>query len=147
MTKYRAPIGLTLYALLIGAVAFANLRRPLFLAAFAVALYGGAFLAAVALRRTRFEPTPKGFFYTPYGPIGISLAALFVARLVYRLVEVYVIDTTATRGAGEFVQSPLTLAAFGLLAGYYFLFTVGLARWRHRVLAAKRLREAARGVA
>jgi hypothetical protein len=44
------------------------------------------------------------------------------------------------RGASEFAQSPLTLFVFGLLAGYYISYAVGLALWRSSVLRAKRLR-------
>ena len=142
LSRYRAPISLTLYTLLIGAVSFANAHRPVYLMVFGFALLAGAGLALFALRRTQFEATPKGLFYVPHGPIGISLAALFVARIVYRLVEVYLIDTAAPRSAAEFAQSPLTLAAFGLLAGYYFYYTSGLARWRYKVLKARKAREA-----
>ena len=37
-------------------------------------------------------------------------------------------------------QSPLTLFVFGLLAGYYISYAVGLSLWRAKVLRAKRLR-------
>jgi len=141
LSRYRGPIVLTLYALIIGAITLANLRHPLHLLAFSVALAGGAGLAAFALKRTRFEPTPAGLYYTPHGPIGIALAVLFVARLAYRFVEVYVLDTSAARSFAEFAQSPLTLGAFGLIAGYYAWYMVGLARWRRRVLRAKHERE------
>lgn len=81
LSRYRGPITLTLYSLLIVAIAHANLRDPLHLLAFAAALAAGAGLAAFALGRTQFEPTPAGLYYTPHGPIGITLAVLFVARL------------------------------------------------------------------
>ena len=141
LSAYRGPIALTLYLLLVGAVALANLHDSLHLLAFASALAMGGALAAFALRRTRFEPTPTGLYYTPHGPIGISLAVLFVARLAYRLIEVYVIDPGAPRTFAEFAHSPLTLGAFGLMAGHYIWYMLGLVRWRHRVLRAKRERE------
>ncbi len=145
LSRYRGPITLTLYALIIGGIAVANLQHPFHLLAFAVALAMGGGLAEYALKRTQFEPTPTGLFYTPHGPIGISLAALFVARLAYRLVEVYAIDTATSRSFGEFARSPLTLSAFGLMAGYYAWYMLGLVRWRRRVLRAKREREARKG--
>ena len=144
LSRYRGPITLTLYSLLVGAIALANLRDPLHLLAFAIALAVGGCLAAFALRRTRFEPTRTGLYYTPHGPIGICVAVLFLARLAYRFVEVYVIDTAAPRSFAEFAHSPLTLGAFGLLAGYYAWYMLGLMRWRYRVLRAKRAREAGR---
>lgn len=98
-------------------------------------------LAVYGLRQTRFEPTPQGLFYTPNAHLGIALSVLFVGRILYRLGEVYVLDTTASPGTSDFVRSPLTLAVFGLLAGYYIAYAVGLVRWRNRVLRAKRMRE------
>jgi hypothetical protein len=145
LSRYRAPIAVTVYVLIIGAVSLANLQRSANLIVFALALLAGGCLATFSLRRTQFDPTPKGLFYTPHGPIGISLAVLFVARIVYRLIEVYLIDTAASRSAAEFAQSPLTLTTFGLLAGYYVWFALGLVRWRHRVLEAKRAREVGSG--
>lgn len=144
LTKYRAPVTLTVYALLVAAVALANLRRPVPLAAFTAALAIGAGLAAFALARTRFEPTRGGLFYRPFAPIGVALAILFLARVAYRLVEFHVVDPAAARDALEFGQSPLTIGAFGLLAGYQFWYVLGLARWRRSVLDAKRRREANR---
>lgn len=137
LSRYRGPITLAIYFLLIGAVAFANWRFPAHLLAFAAALALGGGLAVFGLKRTQFEPTPSGLYYTPHGPIGISLAVLFVARIAYRFVEVYVLDTGAPRSFGEFAHSPLTLGAFGLLAGYYWSYMLGLVLWRRRVLRAK----------
>lgn len=145
VSRYRGPISLTIYGLLIGAVTFANLRHPSHLVAFALAVAAGAALATYVFSYTKFEPTPHGLYYTPHGPIGIALAILLLVRLVYRLVEVYVTTPAATRTATEFAQSPLTLCAFGLLAGYYAWYMLRLVRWRSRVLRAKREREASRG--
>ncbi|MHA7599948.1 hypothetical protein ACX12L_08395 [Alicycliphilus sp. T452] len=145
LSRYRGPITLTLYSLLVGAVAFANLRYPLHLLAFAAAVGAGAGLAAFALKRTRFEPTPTGLYYTPHGPLGVSLALLFLARIVYRFIEVYAIAPGTARSFAEFAHSPLTLGAFGLMAGYHFWYMLGLVRWRRRVLRAKHRRDAQRG--
>lgn len=142
LSRYRAPISLSIYATLIVLVGFANRAHPLNLLAFAAALLAGALLGAYALRHTRFEPTKLGLFYTPHGPIGLCIAVLFVARLAYRVVEVYVLDPTADSGASQFARSPLTLAAFGLMAGYYGWYMLGLLRWRLSVMRAKREREA-----
>jgi hypothetical protein len=43
---------------------------------------------------------------------------------------------------GDFARSLLTLAVFGLLAGYYIRYAIGLVRWRFGVLRAKRECEA-----
>jgi hypothetical protein len=46
------------------------------------------------------------------------------------------------QGIKDFARSSLTLAVFGLLAGCYIAYAIGLLRWRLRVLRAKRQREA-----
>jgi hypothetical protein len=145
LSKYRAPVTLALFGTLVVLVAMASvphLDRLLWLAA---ALSCGFALGIFGLNRTRLEAVPgQGFFYTPNAPLGIALSLLFVARIAYRVYEVYVLDPNVPRGATEFAQSPLTLCAFGLLAGYYISYAVGLARWRARVLRAKKAREASR---
>lgn len=138
LSRYRGPIVLTLYPVLMAAVAYANRGQPVQLLGFALALASGAGLAHYALGQTRFEATPAGLYYTPHGPIGVSLALLFVARLAYRVVEVYVLHAAAPHGFAEFASSPLTLGSFGLMAGYSAWYVGGLVRWRHRVLRARR---------
>ena len=141
LSKYRAPITLTLFGLILIAVGTASWNQPWRLMWLAGAFASGACLGVYGLQKTRFEPTRQGLFYTPCAPLGIALALLFVARVAYRLFEVYVSDPGAPRSPEEFSRSPLTLAVFGLLAGYYMCYAIGLARWRARVIAAKRLRE------
>lgn len=142
LSSFRGPITLTLYSLIIAAITVANLRHPLHLLSFAASLVVGGRLAQFALKRTQFEPTPTGLYYTPHGPIGISLAVLLVARLAYRFIEVYALDTATSRSFGEFARSPLSLGAFGLMAGYYAWYMLGLVRWRRSVIRAKRERDA-----
>jgi hypothetical protein len=55
---------------------------------------------------------------------------------------VYVLHPSTQHSATEFARSPLTLAVFGLLAGYYIGYAIGLMRWRARVFHAKKAREA-----
>ena len=110
------------------------------LAAFGVSLAGGAALGRYGLRKTTFEAVPGNLFYTPNAHLGMALSLLFILRIVYRIAEVYVLAPTVGRGASEFAQSPLTLFVFGLLAGYYISYAVGLALWRAGVLKAKRLK-------
>ena len=102
----------------------------------------GSLLGIFGLSKTRFEPTKKGLFYTPNAHLGIALSLLFVGRIIYRFVEVYAIDPAAPHDMNDFARSPITLAVFGLLAGYYVAYAIGLIRWRRRVLRAKRRREA-----
>jgi len=142
LSKYRAPITLAVFPILVALVAFPSLSHPFNLLWLAIALSGGAALGVFGLRRTRFEIIPgQGLFYTPNAHLGIALSALLVARLAFRFVEVFVLAPAIPRDAAEFAGSPLTLCAFGLLAGYYISYAVGLLRWRLRVFRAKRSRE------
>jgi len=141
LSRIRPWITLVIFPVLIGLLGFAardHLDRLCWLAG---GLGLGVWLGVFGLSKTRFEPTPQGLFYTPNAHLGIALSLLFVARIVYRLVEVYVIAPGMPNGVGDFARSPLTLAVLGLLAGYYISYAVGLVRWRFRVLRAKRERE------
>jgi Family of unknown function (DUF6151) len=141
-SRIRPWITLTIFpalALLLGFAARAHTER---VALLALGLGAGALLGVFGLGRTRFEPTKQGLFYTPNAHLGIALSLLFLARIAYRVVEVYVLDPHGPHGFDDFGRSPLTLAVFGLLAGYYIAYAIGLVRWRHRVLQAKRQREA-----
>jgi hypothetical protein len=124
--------------LLLCYAAHSHLERLWWLAA---GLSLGSLLGVFGLSKTRFEPTPQGFFYTPNAHLGIALSLLFVARIIYRIVEVYSIEPTVPHGIEDFARSSLTLAVFGLLAGYYIAYAIGLLRWRFRVLRTKRQRE------
>jgi hypothetical protein len=142
LSRIRPWITLTIFpalVVLLGLGAHAHVERLGWLAA---GLALGALLGVFGLSRTRFEPTRQGLFYTPNAHLGIALSLLFIARIVYRLVEVYAIDPGVPHGLDDFARSALTLAVFGLLAGYYIAYAIGLVRWRLRVLRAKREREA-----
>lgn len=104
----------------------------------ALALLGGAAVGAAlgwyGIRLTRFEQTPEGLFYTPSMHLGIALSALFIGRLVYRGLLLYSASGAAsnTFPSAEFSGSPLTLTIFGILAGYYVTYAIGLLLWRRR---------------
>ena len=143
LSKYRAPITLAIFPALVVLVALPSLAHPDRLLWLAVAVAGGFVLGLFGLHRTRFEAIAgHGLFYTPNAHLGIALSTLFIARIAYRVYEVYIAAPTVPRSPTEFTQSPLTMLAFGLLAGYYISYAIGLARWRARVLRAKRAREA-----
>jgi len=117
-----------LFPLMAVMLAFAAAARPLALAMLAGGLAAGAGLGAWGLRLTRFERTAEGCFYTPSAHIGIALSVLLAARIAWRLFEVG--NGAAAGGGPDFARSPLTLAVFGTLAGYYATYAVGLIRWR-----------------
>ena len=89
----------------------------------------GAALGYMGLRHTRFEVTSQGRYYTPHTYMGLAVTALFVGRLIYRFLSVYdgtVPAGAAARGFGAHQATPFTLAAFGVLVGYYVLYYLGV---------------------
>jgi hypothetical protein len=116
------------FPLLAALLALGAMRDPLALGALAGALAVGVALGLWGLRLTRFERTAEGWFYTPNAHIGIALSLLLAARIGWRLFEMQA-HGTAAPGA-QFATSPLTLAVFGTLAGYYAAYAIGVLRWR-----------------
>jgi hypothetical protein len=99
--------------------------------ALAAGIAAGVGLAVWGLRKTRFETTPGGYYYTPNAHIGIALSLLLVARIGYRFYEVSVMTAAQSpQQMQDFGRSPLTLLVFGTLAGYYTAYAVGILRWR-----------------
>jgi hypothetical protein len=126
LSRVRPWVSLTLFPALLAVLVGLVHGRPEVLAWLGGALVAGALLARYGLSRTVFEATPRGLFYTPHAPLGIALSALFAGRILYRVYEVI----SHGPAAADFARSPLTLAVFGLLAGYYMSYAFGLVRWR-----------------
>ena len=105
-------------------------RDAMLMASWAVGTAFGIGWAVFAFKRTRLEMTPEGYFYTPVKPLGMLFAMLFAARVLYLLLEVY-----ANQGAmpvQRLTESPLTVLAITLMAGYFGTISAGLLRWRLR---------------
>lgn len=143
LTRYRAPVTLSIYAILVGTIVVAARAHPVMLVELAAFIAGGALLARHALSKTTFEATPGGLYYTPHQPLALALAVLFAARIGYRVVQVMLHHPDTVQSTGDFARSPVTLAAFGLLIGYNATYVIGLAAWRRRVLKARDARIAA----
>jgi hypothetical protein len=84
----------------------------------------GALLGIVGLRLTKFETTEAGHFYTPDMRIGIGLSLLFVGRMLYRFWILRNVSSTTSQP--QLFQSPLTFFCFGLIAGYYIVYHIGI---------------------
>lgn len=94
----------------------------------------GGWIGVWGLKLTRFENTTKGLFFTPNRNLGIAIFLLFLARLMYRGLDLYVNSRApmpVPLPTHEFTQSPLTMLSAGLFAGYYTIYGIGLLRW-HR---------------
>jgi hypothetical protein len=131
---WRHWIAAILFPLLMVALGTAALAHPNALAGMAAGVAAGIALGVVGLRRTVYERVGAEFFYTPNAHIGILVSMLFIGRLLYRGYEFYVLGTAQPQ---DFASSPLTLVVFGILAGYYTTYAVGLLRWRKSVAASK----------
>jgi len=108
---------------------FAVTTNPFSLAGMAAGVIGGGLLGRVAIGRARFEQVGDAFYFTPNAPIGLAMAALVMSRMGWRAYQFYV------EGAADhhqFMASPLTMLVFGILAGYYMSFALGLLAWRKR---------------
>ena len=136
MSDRRTWIRIVFFSVLIAMLLLGSAVHPMHAAALLGGTAAGAALGWYGIRLTRFEQTPEGLFYTPSLHLGIALSALFVGRLVYRGVLLYSASGTApnTFPSAEFSGSPLTLLIFGILAGYYVAYAVGLLLWRRRVI-------------
>lgn len=131
-SKRRPWVTMAVFPLLIvllGVGAYSQHRAALF-AAMAGGILGGIVLGIYGLKHTKFEVTPEGMFYTPNAHIGIALSVLFIGRVIYRMFVFYSLDPYAVQSPNDLAASPLTLGIFGLLAGYYVTYAVGLLRWR-----------------
>jgi hypothetical protein len=94
----------------------------------------GFSLALVGLRHTTFEIAGDDHYYTPNRILGLAISAIFISRIVYRMIVLYPALEIARQG-GQAVspamfaagsRSPLTLALFGLVVGYYVSYCIGV---------------------
>jgi hypothetical protein len=128
--KYRPWITLTIFPVIVILISLSAYTQPLRLLAMGGGLIAGAALGVFGTKHTKFESTPAGMFYTPNAHLGIALSAVFFARVVYRMFQLYSMDPNVQPNPNDFASSPLTLSIFGLLAGYYMTYAVGLIRYR-----------------
>jgi hypothetical protein len=136
MTRQRSIVsrhytGLLVFAGMVLVPAVELFDRPFSLAALAAGALAGIALGNVGLRRTRFEDTPEGYYFTPPARMGILVAMLLVARVVYLGIEIY-LNQGSSQPNPRFSDSPLTMFCVGLSAAYFATFSAALMRWRQR---------------
>jgi hypothetical protein len=106
--------------------------RPFSLAALAAGAIAGIGLGAYGLRRTRFEDTSEGYFFTPPMRMGILVAMPLVARVIYLGIEIYM-NQGSNQPNPRFSDSPATMLSVGLAGAYFATFSASLMRWRQRL--------------
>ena len=133
LSKVRPWMTLVVFPLILVLILTGSLLHPMT----AVAVLGGAAvgiaLGLLGTRLTKFEATPAGLFYTPNAHLGIALSLLLVRRLGYRFVMLQMNGGNFDPQSMQLGSSPLTMAIFGTLAGYYVTYAIGLLRWRAQV--------------
>jgi len=137
MTRQRSIVsrhytGLIVFAALVVVPGTEVFDRPFQLAALAAGAIAGIALGTYGLRRTRFEDTPEGYFFTPPSRMGILIAMLLVARVIYLGIEIYM-NQGSNRPNPRFSDSPVTMLCLGMTAAYFATFSLGLMRWRQRM--------------
>jgi hypothetical protein len=128
--KWRPWLTLTIFPVIIILISLGAYSQPMRLLAMAGGIVAGAVLGVFGTKHTKFENTPEGIFYTPNAHIGIALSVIFLGRVVYRMFQLYSMDPNAQPNPADFASSPLTLSIFGLLAGYYVTYAIGLIRYK-----------------
>ena len=96
--------------------------------ALAAALAAGIAIAVLALRRTRFEQADGVEYYVPHLHIGLALTSLLLARMGWRLWEVYPALAAGAAMPAFGGLSPLTLGVIALIIAYNATFCLGLLR-------------------
>jgi hypothetical protein len=111
----------------------------------------GAALGYFGLRHTKFETTTEGQFYTPHLYVGLFVTVLFLGRIAYRFIFLYPMMQAATKANespfSEYQKSPLTLAIFGVVIGYYVAYYVGVIRESKRLASINPAADASSGLA
>lgn len=102
---------------------FGNLAS---LGALAVGTAGGIAYGIWGLKLTKFNETDEGYFFTPNARLGIAIAMVFAARVLYVGFELYANQGPTPR----FTDSPLTMLVVGLTAAYFGTYSIGILRWR-----------------
>jgi len=103
------------------------MAKPVVLASLLAGAAVGGTLGVAAIRRTGFERVGDDYFYTPFAPIGMVVAMIFIARVLYRVFEMFTLGVQQTPAFGS---SPLTMGIMGVVAAYYLAYAAGLLRWR-----------------
>jgi hypothetical protein len=139
LSRVRPWIALTVFPLLLYLLAMTAFvptapPQPEKLIWLAAGVICGGVLSIYGLKRTGFEQTEEGLFYTPDAKLGTALSVLFLARIVYRMGELAVVGPQASQGL-QFALSPYTLGPVGLFSGYFIVYAIGLLLRRRQLIS------------
>lgn len=132
LSSARLTSRIAIFGIVGAMILLMSLRDMNLFGAMLAGIAGGAALGWFGLKHTQFEATPQGRFYTPHTYIGAFVSALFLGRIAYRFIVLY--STSHALAAADqnpfaaYQKSPLTLAIFGILVGYYLFYYAGVLR-------------------
>jgi hypothetical protein len=132
LSSVRPWITVCVFPIFAVLLAAASRAQPMSPPALLAGIVVGIGLGIFGLRKTRFEKTPQGLFYTPNAHLGIALSLLLLGRIMYRLIQVYSVSESTAPPQINYATTPLTLVIFGTLAGYYVTYAIGLLRWQRQ---------------
>lgn len=126
----RMQARIVIVAALVVVFGSSSAGHPQVLEGLAGGVAAGVALALLGLRLTRFEiGASGGDCYIPNAWIGGVLAAVLLGRLAYRMsVLMPAMDQAQSQqyALQHVTHTPLTMAAFGLVFGYYVAYYTGL---------------------
>jgi hypothetical protein len=132
LSPARLTSRIAMFSIIGGLILLMSFRDMNLLGAMLGGIAAGAALGWFGLRHTQFEATAQGQFYTPHTYVGALVSALFLGRIAYRFIVLY--STSHALAAADqnpfaaYQKSPLTLAIFGILVGYYVFYYAGVLR-------------------
>jgi hypothetical protein len=142
----RMTLRIVLLAAVTGALLPMALRSTQYLGAELAGAALGVGLGVWGAERTRFMMYGGRLHYVPHTYTGIAVSLLFLGRLAFRVVQVYLggqapyatdsVDPTLAFAPTSMVRSPLTVGIFFVLAGYYGWY-YGRVLWKSKHLTAE----------
>jgi hypothetical protein len=122
----RMTVRLVLLAIIGCAMLPLALKSGQFLTAELAGITLGVALGWWGTQRTRFLTLGGRLYYVPHTYTGIAVSLLFLGRLIFRVFQAYAgahTEHASASGAPQsFANSPLTVALFFVLIGYYICF-------------------------
>lgn len=109
--------------------------RPAMLGWLAVGTAAGIGYGVWGLRLTRFEDTDEGYYFTPNARLGLLIAMLFFARVLYVGFEIFA-NQGSNMPTPRFTDSLVSMLAVGVTGGYFGTYSAGLLRWRMKLKKA-----------
>jgi hypothetical protein len=112
---------------------YLGLLHPINLAADGIGLLGGLILSYYAVKHLQFEKRDNGWYYRTHVWVEITVLALLISRIVYKLSSMYLGSPAAFQpGAAtsleSFTKDPWTVGIFFVLISFYIRYFTHLLR-------------------